>query len=75
MSGRTLSAAHFSMSWGGMWLYVSRLSTVSGSNRMESMNWLWGHQDQVGAGCWPEPSHRKGEHKGNPAQLRMGLRP
>lgn len=50
MSGRTLRAAHFSMSWGGMWLYVSRLSTVSGSSCIESMNWLLGHQDQVGDG-------------------------
>lgn len=40
VSGRTLSAAHFSMSWGGMWLYASRLSTVSGSSCIESMNWL-----------------------------------
>lgn len=49
VSGRTLSAAHFSMSCGGMWLYASRLSTVSGSSCIESMNWLWGQQDSVGA--------------------------
>lgn len=42
VSGRTLRAAHFSMSWGGMWPYTSRLSTVSGSSCIESMNWLWG---------------------------------
>lgn len=42
VSGRTLSAAHFSIRTGGMWLYMSRLSTVSGSSCRESMNWLWG---------------------------------
>ena len=43
VSGRTLSAAHFSISTGGMWLYMSRLSTDSGSKPRESMNCL---QDQ-----------------------------
>lgn len=44
VSGRTLSAAHFSIRTGGMWLYMSRLSTDSGSRPRESMNCL---QDQT----------------------------
>lgn len=40
VSGRTLRAAHFSISTGGMWLYMSRLSTDSGSKPRESMNCL-----------------------------------
>lgn len=40
MSGRTLRAAHFSIRTGGMWLYMSRLSTDSGSKPRESMNCL-----------------------------------
>lgn len=40
VSGRTLRAAHFSIRTGGMWLYISRLSTLSGSSCIESMNWL-----------------------------------
>lgn len=66
VSGRTLSAAHFSMSCGGMWLYASRLSTVSGSNCMESMNWLW--RSQPGElGINPAPA---GVH----LLLKLGLR-
>ena len=44
VSGRTLSAAHFSIKTGGMWLYTSRLSTVSGSKPRESINCL---QDKI----------------------------
>jgi len=43
VSGRTLSAAHFSMRMGGRWLYSSRLSTDSSSKPRESMNCLRVH--------------------------------
>lgn len=40
VSGLTLRAAHFSMSTGGMLLYMSMLSMESGSRLTESMNCL-----------------------------------
>ncbi|KAG7274856.1 hypothetical protein CRUP_012340 [Coryphaenoides rupestris] len=47
VSGRTLSAAHFSMRTGGRWLYSSRLSTDSSSKPRESMNCLRVYCDSV----------------------------
>lgn len=54
VSGRTLSAAHFSINTGGMWLYMSRLSTDSGSKPRESMNCLQDKKKPVSRGV-----HRK----------------
>lgn len=48
VSGRTLRAAHFSIRTGGMWLYMSRLSTDSGSKPRESMNCLQEETRPVG---------------------------